>query len=357
MDDSEYIRQIRQKAEAILAYRAGRLGGLIARLALAGAFLFLFYLARPVWAAWPRLHDILFERGPWPHVIILLAVLALTEMLLRLFDGWFAERFDLEQVELPTARQATSVDLLRLARYLETRAREWIPARHAVWTRRLALGLLQFARGDSKESIRSALQAQAEADDAALASRYTLVKLYLWAIPLLGFIGTVEGIGSGIGEFSSDLAAEQQVEQAAPDQPVGSDQAEAGGVTDRMSRVKTSLENVTSGLGRAFDTTYLALVVTVALMIAMSVIEKLETDRQLRFDEFCQTRFVGRLASEGAPGGGGEVSQAVSELQQSLKDVRQVSADLKGFKASADDLNRSLGKGIRCRLELDEESD
>jgi biopolymer transport protein ExbB/TolQ len=162
---------------------------------------------------------------------------------------------------------------------------------------RLAVGLLQHARGDNKSSVREALRSQADADDASMASRYLMVKVFIWALPLLGFIGTVEGIGDGVGQFARSLpGAVAEPQFAAPPEETPLLPKE-----ESVADIKASLSKVTAGLGRAFDTTYLALILTVILMIFMTIVEKVEGDRLTRLTEECETNFVGRLPADSAP--------------------------------------------------------
>lgn len=248
------------------------------------AMLFVVYLAaQPVWKLSTRLYEILFERGPWQYVTITLACLAIVDLVLKLLVG-LAGRFRAEMFQWSDPLQVK--DLQHSATQLSKLHLKSPLMRITHWPHRIALGLLQYARGDSKSSIRETMQVQAQADEAALASRYTFVKLFLWAIPLVGFIGTVEGIGAGIGEFSRNLETQTS-------QPTG--QELAAPPPDRMDGVRKSLQNVTAGLGRAFDTTYLALVLTIALMLWMSAVEKWEQDQLGQVDDFCHKEFVGRI--------------------------------------------------------------
>jgi len=75
----------------------------------------------------------------------------------------------------------------------------------------------------------------------------------MWAIPILGFIGTVIGMSQAVGSFDAVL-----------------------GNSDNVDGLKAGLTKVTSGLGTAFDTTYLALVISVLLSFPMIYLERQE---------------------------------------------------------------------------------
>ena len=79
-----------------------------------------------------------------------------------------------------------------------------------------------------KEEITSILNYQAEIDHNRMQSGYTLLNVFIWAIPILGFIGTVFGIGQSIGEFSDFIRSTDG--------------------TDLNSQMRSALGGVTSGL-------------------------------------------------------------------------------------------------------------
>ena len=82
---------------------------------------------------------------------------------------------------------------------------------------------------------------------------YIFPRILAWAIPLLGFVGTVIGISSAIAGFSGFL------EQAG-----------------EIDELKAGIGEVTTGLAVAFDTTFLALLLSVVVMIPLSLVERLE---------------------------------------------------------------------------------
>jgi len=92
-----------------------------------------------------------------------------------------------------------------------------------------------------------------EAYDLAYQASYALPKILIWAVPVLGFIGTVLGIGKAIGSFEEFIS---QVED--------------------IDVLRDGLIKVTEGLGTAFDTTFLALTVSLMVMIPLTLIERLE---------------------------------------------------------------------------------
>jgi hypothetical protein len=107
----------------------------------------------------------------------------------------------------------------------------------------------------SQSSFQLERAADADSDGVQLAMQnsYSLIKVLLWAIPILGFIGTVIGMSQAVGSFESVL-----------------------GNADNVDGLKAGLTKVTGGLSTAFDTTYLALVISVLLAIPINAIERRE---------------------------------------------------------------------------------
>ena len=118
-----------------------------------------------------------------------------------------------------------------------------------------------------KEEITSILNYQAEIDHNRMQSGYTLLNVFIWAIPILGFIGTVFGIGQSIGEFSNFIRSTDG--------------------TDLNAQMRSALGGVTSGLSVAFSTTFIALVGVVPVMMLSTSLRKREEDLLLSVEEYC----------------------------------------------------------------------
>ena len=95
---------------------------------------------------------------------------------------------------------------------------------------------------------------------------FSLSRFMVWAIPIMGFIGTVWGISNGIAHFSDAMTS-------------------TNSVTDVTAMLKESLPLVTSSLATAFDTTLLALLLSIPLMMLMLSLEKDEEAYLIDLDE------------------------------------------------------------------------
>lgn len=122
--------------------------------------------------------------------------------------------------------------------------------------------------GDVDDILRSL----AERDESAHQTSFATLGGFLWAIPVLGFIGTVLGLASAIGNFSSLLDKQSDV-----------------------SGIVGSLKEVTGGLSTAFETTLLALVVALVIQLWMTAQKKAEEVFLDDSQEYCLKQIVSRI--------------------------------------------------------------
>jgi biopolymer transport protein ExbB/TolQ len=103
-------------------------------------------------------------------------------------------------------------------------------------------------------------------------SSYSFPRILVWAIPLLGFIGTVVGISGAVSGFSGFLENSGDIEV-----------------------IKKGIGTVTNSLGIAFDTTLLALFLSVVVMIPLVIVERYESSLLLGIDVFINDKLLPRL--------------------------------------------------------------
>lgn len=123
-------------------------------------------------------------------------------------------------------------------------------------------------RKKSAHELDEQLRHLADVDFGHMHSSYALSRIVIWAIPILGFLGTVIGITLAIAELSPEA-------------------------------LETSLPEVTSGLGIAFDTTALALSLSIVLMFLKYFLERQETHLLTAVDESVANLLVGRFPEQG----------------------------------------------------------
>ena len=176
---------------------------------------------------------------------------------------------------------------------------------------RIRRALEHFKGTWNVKEVGDILREESESDFAAVHSSYSIVRLFVWTIPILGFIGTVMGVGAAVGGFATFLSAAQEVSQ----------------ITD-------ALTGVTAGLSVAFDTTFVALLLSVIVMLTMSSVEKTEEDQLQLFEDYCQNHVLRRLPALVGNGRRGGAGLTAEELRPIIQDA------LPGIEAWKDESQR-----------------
>jgi biopolymer transport protein ExbB/TolQ len=192
------------------------------------------------------LHGFLHQRGPTQVWCLVLSgmVVAFLVMKWRILGR---EQKKIKAMDRDFAPLLASGDLDALSRRAEQSA--------TLLGKRLLHIVGVWTSTESTFQLERNADADAELYQLAQESSFSLVKVLMWAIPLLGFIGTVIGMGQAVGSFGAVLSN-----------------------SDNVDGLKAGLTKVTGGLGTAFDTTYLALVLQTFLAFPMNVVESRETE-------------------------------------------------------------------------------
>ena len=170
---------------------------------------------------------------------------------------------------------------------------------------------------DVWESTGSAFQLERAADgdvdlyELSMSSSFSFPKLLLWAIPLTGFIGTVIGMSQAVGSFDAVLSN-----------------------ADNVDGLKDGLVQVTGGLGTAFDTTFLALVISVFLAFPLTLCEKIEDRLLSQIDGVVRDGVLslsplgsGEIASQSGEGTGGGAGGGTSEKTPDKPTPKEIFGD------------------------------
>jgi biopolymer transport protein ExbB/TolQ len=134
---------------------------------------------------------------------------------------------------------------------------------HMVLPYILARGLERYQlTGNSlevTETVSGRLDIAAEQQDSEL----SILRYIAWAIPSIGFIGTVRGIGMAL----------QRADEA----------------------LEGDISGVTAALGLAFNSTLIALMLSIVLMLGIHLIASQQEGLIIRLQTFCRERFIDRL--------------------------------------------------------------
>ena len=130
--------------------------------------------------------------------------------------------------------------------------------------RRLREAVDFVRRKNSADALDHHLRHLEELEAVRVNAAYSMVRIIIWAIPILGLLGTVIGITIAVANLNPETLEE-------------------------------SMAKVTHGLGVAFDHTATALSLTMVLMFVKAGIERLEDILLARVDERVAEELVGRF--------------------------------------------------------------
>lgn len=179
---------------------------------------------------------------------------------------------------------------------------------------RLREAIDYVVRTGSADALENHLKYLSDVDASRAAQGYGLVRFIVWAIPIMGFLGTVIGITVAIANLSP-----------------------------------TQLDNISgvvAGLGTAFDTTATALGLSMVLMFLQFVIDRREQRLLTRVDDAVWRALAGRFQSLGGSEG---TALAVARLGESLNrgSARLLDAQEQAWRA----LERTASNGLRQVME------
>jgi len=126
--------------------------------------------------------------------------------------------------------------------------------------------LSALQRFDATQSIQDAAHAVSERAEMAydqLESDLSLIRYIAWAIPSVGFIGTVRGISEALGQ------------------------------ADRA--IRGDIGGVTSSLGLAFNSTFIALLLSIGLMLMVHLLQSKQESLLIDMQDFVSKRVVGAM--------------------------------------------------------------
>lgn len=269
-----------------------------------------------------------FTSHPVEYMETALFAVGLAALLLKILDV-AGQSAGLSQSPLGAASRGNSspeecaVLLDRLARLPGRRQQEY-------YVRRLRAAVEHVRSRGSAEALDDELKYLADIDAGRLHTGYSLFRLIVWAIPILGFLGTVIGITFALNG----------VDLNAPDK---------------------SMVNVLTGLGLKFDTTALALTLSMALMFVHFFVERAENSLLERVDRRVDEDLAGRFPRISAGPEGQVVAvrrmaetmiQAAEHLVQRQAELWQTSMEAaaarwaKMAETSAEQLKRGLSAAL-----------
>jgi biopolymer transport protein ExbB/TolQ len=97
-----------------------------------------------------------------------------------------------------------------------------------------------------------------------LDSENTMIRYLIWAIPSLGFVGTVRGIGQALSNADKALAGD--------------------------------ISGMAQSLGVAFNSTFVALLISLVLMLVLNLLQKIEDDLLINIQSYSEKFLLNRIS-------------------------------------------------------------
>jgi biopolymer transport protein ExbB/TolQ len=129
--------------------------------------------------------------------------------------------------------------------------------------RALMTALQRFASTRNVQDVSESIRAVCETESDRLDSELSMVRYIAWAIPSIGFIGTVRGISEALGQA--------------------------------YEAVEGNIAGVTESLGVAFNSTFTALVISIVLMFLVHQLQLIQERLVLDAQTYCDQRLLRHL--------------------------------------------------------------
>jgi biopolymer transport protein ExbB/TolQ len=127
----------------------------------------------------------------------------------------------------------------------------------------ISAALRRFALTGDVHSSAGAIEPAVDALAVQNDGRLTILRYITWAIPSIGFIGTVRGIGQAMGQ--AELA------------------------------VDGNIGPMTSSLGVAFNSTFVALLISVFIMFAVSILQRRQDEQLVSIQQYVEEYIIKRV--------------------------------------------------------------
>jgi biopolymer transport protein ExbB/TolQ len=134
------------------------------------------------------------------------------------------------------------------------------PQRSLLLPRALQTALTRFQVTDSVQSATDAVNVVCNNENDRLDSELSMVRYITWAIPSIGFIGTVRGIGAALGQAHEAMQG--------------------------------NIAGVTSSLGVAFNSTFIALLISMVVMFFMHQLQLIQERLVLDSHAYCENNLL-----------------------------------------------------------------
>ena len=240
-----YVGLVRPNAEAVLETERQ----LVAQQAETGS------IVKIERSAWVVLKD--YEQESC--FILMLWVMAIIGLKAQ---GVYAQRRLMTQslLNIDEGRRVLPEDARKLSRPLEALPE---PQRGFLLPRVLRTALARYGASSSIQEVSNVIRDTCEVEADRLDSELSMVRYITWAIPSIGFIGTVRGIGTALGNAHEAVAGD--------------------------------IAAVTASLGVAFNSTFVALLISIVIMFLTHQITLMQERMVLEAQDYSEHNLIRHL--------------------------------------------------------------
>lgn len=167
--------------------------------------------------------------------------------------------FDIDLLESSAADESGLTTSLEEMEKLPERVKE------SPLVQTLMASLRRYLITNDVQNTSDAITASVEALGVRLEAENSMVRYLIWAIPSIGFIGTVRGIGQALSQADKALAGD--------------------------------IAGMTDSLGVAFNSTFVALVISIGLMFLLHQLQRLQDGLLVDTQEYCEKFLLNRISS------------------------------------------------------------
>jgi biopolymer transport protein ExbB/TolQ len=133
--------------------------------------------------------------------------------------------------------------------------------------RTLLASLRRYLITQNVQDTSDAIESNVDAISAKQEAENSMIRYLIWAIPSIGFIGTVRGIGQALSQ---------------------ADQALAGDIA-----------GMTDSLGVAFNSTLVALLISIGLMFLLHQLQRMQDGLVVETQAYCESFLLNRVSKLG----------------------------------------------------------
>ncbi len=138
--------------------------------------------------------------------------------------------------------------------------------RDALLPRALLAALQRFSTTHNIQDVANATHSYCTSEAERLESELSMIRYIAWAIPSVGFIGTVRGIGEALGQAHKAIEGD--------------------------------IFGVTKSLGVAFNSTLIALLISIVLMFLLHQLQLLQERYVLDTEAYCEEKLTRQLHAQ-----------------------------------------------------------